>query len=290
MFKSGFINIIGKPNAGKSTLLNLFTGEKLSAISAKPQTTRKRILGIVNDENYQAIFSDTPGIIDIPQYKLHHWMNEQVKTALTDADIILLLVTPADDPEDVNFALSAIKNISCPVIVAINKIDLMQMAEQYTAQWKAAFSKSEIFHISALQKINIDQLYKRLIELLPEHPPYFDTDELTDKSERFIAAEVVREKIMKNYRQEIPYSVEVNVDEYKDRGELIKIRAIIFVARQTQKSIIIGNKGEAIKKIGIEARKDLESFTGKKIFLELFVKVKENWKDDANKLRELGYD
>ncbi len=290
-FKAGFVNIIGKPNVGKSTLLNVMVGEKLSIISHKAQTTRKRILGIVSDDHYQIIFSDTPGIIDVPEYKLHSWMNEQVKTALQDADIILFMTDPYDKMNMDHEIITKLKNIEIPVIIIINKTDNITQpkTEELVAGWKEFLPGKEIIPVSALQKLNTDKLFESIIKILPEHAPYFEPDQLTDQSERFIAAETVREKIFINYKQEIPYSVEVVVEEYKDKEKLIAIRAVIYVSKESHKSIIIGKGGLAIKKVGVEAREDLEKFTGRKIFLELFVKVKENWKNEDRMLKYFGY-
>ncbi|MBK7037065.1 MAG: GTPase Era [Chitinophagales bacterium] len=290
-FRSGYVNIIGKPNVGKSTLMNVLVGEKLSIISPKAQTTRKRILGIVSDENSQIVFSDTPGIIDSPEYKLHSWMNDQVKVALQDADIILFMTDPWDRINDQHEIIQQLNKSTIPVIVIINKTDAITQPKtlELIANWKEILPGKEVLPISAQEKTNIDVLLKLISSQLPEHPPYFDPEEITDQSERFIAAEIVREKIFYNYKQEIPYSVEVAIEEYKDKETLIAIRAVIYVSKETHKSIIIGKGGLAIKKVGIEARLDIEKFTGRKIFLELFVKVKENWKNEDRSLKYFGY-
>ena len=290
-FRSGYVNIIGKPNVGKSTLMNVLVGEKLSIISPKAQTTRKRILGIVTDENSQIVFSDTPGIIDSPEYKLHSWMNDQVKVALQDADIILFMTDPWDRINDQHEIIQQLNKSVIPVIVIINKTDAITQPKtlELIANWKEILPGKEVLPISAQEKTNIDVLLKLISSQLPEHPPYFDPEEITDQSERFIAAEIVREKIFYNYKQEIPYSVEVAIEEYKDKETLIAIRAVIYVSKETHKSIIIGKGGLAIKKVGIEARLDIEKFTGRKIFLELFVKVKENWKNEDRSLKYFGY-
>lgn len=290
-FRSGYVNIIGKPNVGKSTLMNVLVGEKLSIISPKAQTTRKRILGIVTEVNSQIVFSDTPGIIDSPEYKLHSWMNDQVKVALQDADIILFMTDPWDRINDQHEIIQQLNKSVIPVIVIINKTDAITQPKtlELIANWKEILPGKEVLPISAQEKTNIDVLLKLISSQLPEHPPYFDPEEITDQSERFIAAEIVREKIFYNYKQEIPYSVEVAIEEYKDKETLIAIRAVIYVSKETHKSIIIGKGGLAIKKVGIEARLDIEKFTGRKIFLELFVKVKENWKNEDRSLKYFGY-
>ena len=276
---------------GKSTLMNVLVGEKLSIISPKAQTTRKRILGIVSDENSQIVFSDTPGIIDSPEYKLHSWMNDQVKVALQDADIILFMTDPWDRINDQHEIIQQLNKSTIPVIVIINKTDAITQPKtlELIANWKEILPGKEVLPISAQEKTNIDVLLKLISSQLPEHPPYFDPEEITDQSERFIAAEIVREKIFYNYKQEIPYSVEVAIEEYRDKETLIAIRAVIYVSKETHKSIIIGKGGLAIKKVGIEARLDIEKFTGRKIFLELFVKVKENWKNEDRSLKYFGY-
>jgi len=290
-FKAGFVNIIGKPNVGKSTLMNVMVGEKLSIITPKAQTTRKRILGIVSTDDCQIVFSDTPGIIDSPQYKLHNWMNDQVTTALTDSDILILMTDPYDKLDEQHHIITQVKTLTTPIIIVVNKIDTLNKIklDAYIEKWKTILPEKEIITISALEKTNTDTLYQRIVELLPEHPAYFDKDEITDQSERFIVAEIIREKIFLNYQEEIPYNVEVNVEEYKDKGNIIAIRAVIYVGRDTHKSIIIGKGGAAIKQTGIDARLDIEGFTGNKVFLELFVKVKENWKNEDRTLKYFGY-
>lgn len=290
-YKSGFVNIIGKPNVGKSTLMNALVGEKLSIVSPKAQTTRKRILGIVSGDDFQLVFSDTPGIIDAPEYKLHTWMNDQVNTALQDADILLFMTTADDRLHQDHEIVHTLKKMRVPVIVVINKSDMIKKSdlEQLTEEWKKILPSGKVISISALNKINIDKLLLEIHALLPEHPPYFDTDEMTDQTERFIAAEIVREKIFLHYTQEIPYSVEVIVEEYKEKETLTAIRAVIYVSKENHKSIIIGKGGAAIKRIGTEARIDIEKFIGRKVFLELFVKVKENWKNEERTLKYFGY-
>ena len=290
-FKAGFVNIIGKPNVGKSTLMNVLVGEKLSIITPKAQTTRKRILGIVSNDDCQIVFSDTPGIIDSPEYKLHEWMNGQVETALTDADILILMTDPWDKLDEQHKIIEQTKKLTTPVLIVINKIDTITTARlgEFLHKWNTILPGKEVIPISALENKNTDVLFNSITKLLPEHPAYFDKDEITDQTERFIAAEIIREKIFMNYQQEIPYNAEVNVEEYKDKGHLIAIRAVIYVGRDTHKSIIIGKGGAAIKKVGTEARIDIEAFTERKIFLELFVKVKENWKNEDRTLKYFGY-
>lgn len=292
--KSGFVNLIGKPNVGKSTLMNALVGEKLSIITPKAQTTRQRIMGIVSHQNYQIIYSDTPGIIQ-PKYELHHSMMQFVRESLEDADVILWLtdLTLNEDSQSEEI-LELLKNTDTPVLLLLNKKDLAkeeQISQKMT--WiKEAGNKmrfKEVIPLSALKSENTQLVLEKILENLPEHPPYFPEDELTDKSERFFASEIIREKIFMFYLQEIPYSCEVIVNEFKDKGEILVIRAEIWVERKSQKGIVIGKDGEALKKLGIEARKDLEAFFGKKVFLEQFVKVAENWRRDKRTLHRLGY-
>lgn len=289
MHKSGFVNIIGKPNVGKSTLMNNFLGEKLSIITPKAQTTRHRILGIANGEDYQIIFSDTPGILN-PQYKLQEHMMQFVKSALDDADLFIVLAETGDDPaaEDI---YARINKSGVPVFLLINKIDLAKQDEVLLAitKWTKAYPGWHVLPVSALMGFNLEQVFHKILELLPESPPFYPKDELTDKPVRFFISEIVREKILMNFHQEIPYSVEVDVDEFKEEGRLVRIRCNIHVARQSQKGIIIGHQGKALKKIGTEARISMEQFLGKKVFLELFVKVTRNWREDEMQLRRFGY-
>ncbi|HMU69474.1 MAG TPA: GTPase Era [Chitinophagales bacterium] len=291
-YRSGFVNIIGRPNVGKSTLLNVLIGEKLSIITPKAQTTRRRILGIVTTDQYQAVFSDTPGLIDQPEYKLHQWMNAQVSTALKDGDVLVFMTDPKDELNADHPLIQTLQQIRTPVIVVINKSDIIakNVLEQLIIKWTSVLPKATIISISALQKINTDKLFQHIVVALPVHPPYYDNDTWTDQTERVIAAEIVREKIFMQYQQEIPYNVEVIVDSYKDKGDIIAISAVIYVGRDSHKSIIIGKSGSAIKNIGIAARQDIEKFAGKKIFLELFVKVRENWKNDDRGLKHFGYE
>jgi len=291
-FRSGFVNIIGRPNVGKSTLLNALTGEKLAIITPKAQTTRRRILGIVNTPGYQIIYSDTPGLIDDPEYKLHHWMNAQVSTALQDADVILFMTDTRDELQEQHRLVHILRETTVPVLVVINKADLLDNTAlaTITQQWQSMLPGKPLFVISALQGKGVAELQHAIRECLPEHPAYYDTDDYTDQTERAITSEIIREKIFLQYQQEIPYNCEVIVDAFKDKGDIIAINGVIYVGRDTHKSIIIGKGGAAIKQLGIAARQDIEAFTGKKIFLQLFVKVKENWKNDERSLKHFGYE
>ena len=290
MHKSGFINIIGNPNVGKSTLMNNLVGEKLSIITSKAQTTRHRILGIVNGDNFQLIFSDTPGIIK-PSYELQDSMMDFVKSALEDADVILYMVEIGEksikDPDVHN----KIQNTKTPTIILLNKIDLSNQEdlENQINIWSNKYPNTEIYPISALNNFNTEKVINRIIELIPESPPYFPKDQLTDKPERFFVNEKLREKILLYYNKEIPYSVEVQTEEFKEEESIIKIRSLILVERESQKGIIIGHKGVALKKIGTKARIDLEKFFGKKVFIELHVKVSKNWRSNLNQLKKFGY-
>ena len=290
MHKSGFINIIGNPNVGKSTLMNNLVGEKLSIITSKAQTTRHRILGIVNGDNFQLIFSDTPGIIK-PSYELQDSMMDFVKSALEDADVILYMVEIGEksikDPDVHN----KIQNTKTPTIILLNKIDLSNQEdlENQINIWSNKYPNTEIYPISALNNFNTEKVINRIIELIPESPPYFPKDQLTDKPERFFVNEKLREKILMYYNKEIPYSVEVQTEEFKEEESIIKIRSLILVERESQKGIIIGHKGVALKKIGTKARIDLEKFFGKKVFIELHVKVSKNWRSNLNQLKKFGY-
>jgi len=289
--KAGFVNILGNPNVGKSTIMNVLVGEKLSIITSKSQTTRHRIMGIVNDENYQIVYSDTPGIIK-PNYKLQESMMKFANSALSDADVILY-VTDIFETKDKNIEfIERVKNSEVPVMVLLNKIDLstQEKIEVLVEEWHNILPKAEILPLSGLHKFNVEPILKRIVELLPVSPPYFEKDQLTDKSERFFIQEMIREKILLYYQKEIPYSVEIEVEEFLDTEKLLRIRAVIYVVRDSQKNIIIGNKGEAIKRVGTEARLDIEAFFGKKVFIELFVKVNPNWRDDERKLKSFGYD
>ncbi|MCK5823331.1 MAG: GTPase Era [Bacteroidales bacterium] len=288
--KSGFVNIIGNPNVGKSTLMNAFVGEKISIITSKSQTTRHRIMGIVNGDNFQIIYSDTPGVLK-PNYKLQESMMRFVGSALVDADIILY-VTDVYEKLDKNMEfLNKIQNTSVPVLLLINKIDLanQEKVDELSQKWQKLLPKSEVILISALKKFNVSYVFEKILKLLPESPPYFPKDELTDKTERFFVSEIIREKILLNYKKEVPYSTEVAVEEFKNEENLLRIRATIFVIRDSQKGIIIGHKGAAIKKVGTEARIDIEKFFSKKVFIELFVKVDKDWRNKTNELKRFGY-
>ena len=290
MHKSGFVNIIGNPNVGKSTLMNVLVGERLSIITSKAQTTRHRILGIVNDENHQIVFSDTPGVLE-PAYKMHQSMMTFVKSALSDADVILFMVEVKENRFRDADILNSLKKTDTPILLLINKIDEVdqQFLEEKVAFWKKEIPKAEIYPLSALHNFNIENIFERIKELLPEGEPYYDKDALTDKPEKFFVSEIIREKILMNYQKEIPYSCEVEVEEYKEFEKIVKIRANIIVARESQKGIIIGHQGKELKKIGTEARKDIETFVQNKVFLELYVKVSKDWRDNENQLKRFGY-
>lgn len=287
--KSGFVNIIGNPNVGKSTLMNELIGENISIITNKVQTTRHRILGILNSEEYQIIFSDTPGIID-PKYKLQENMMKAVYSVFEDSDI-LIYMTCAEDKKIDDTILAKVLKESIPLIILINKIDLMKQeeVEKEILHWNKKMPEAYILPISALNKFNIENIINHIIQVLPESEPYYPKDTLTDKSERFFVQEKIREKILKHYKKEIPYSVEVKVEEFINEDNIIRIRAIIYVLRESQKRIIIGHQGQGIKRIGSEARKDLEKFLNKKIFLQTPVKVKKNWRNNKSQLKEFGY-
>ncbi len=288
--KSGFVNIIGNPNVGKSTLMNTIIGEKLSIITNKAQTTRHRILGILNHDKYQIVFSDTPGILD-PSYKLQENMMNVVKSSFEDADILIYIVEIKERIIKHSWILEKIKKCSIPVILLINKIDLVNQEEvkNKITNWNKNLPNAAILPISALNKFNIDLVLKKVIELLPENKPYYDKDTITDKSERFFVEEIIREKILKHYKKEVPYSVEIKIEDFINEDQIIKIRAIIYVMRESQRGIIIGHQGKGIKRIGSEARKDIEKFLAKKIFLETPVKVKKNWRNDEKQLKNFGY-
>ena len=290
LHKSGFVNIIGSPNVGKSTLMNQLVGEKLSIITSKMQTTRHRIMGMVNDEDYQIVFSDTPGIID-PAYKLHENMMKFVSEALKDADIILMVTDIYEDPEKMQDRLDQINKLNVPTLLLLNKIDLsdQKSMEKMVDLWKSKLPKAQILPISALHNMSIQFILPKILEWLPENPPYFDKDQLTNKNMRFFVSEIVREKILKIYQKEVPYSCEVVVEEYKEDEKIVRIRANIMVSRTSQKSIVIGHQGKKIKKLGIESRIDIESFIAKKVHLELFVKVDKDWRDKEGKLKKYGY-
>lgn len=288
--KSGYVNIIGKPNVGKSTLMNDLVGEKISIITSKAQTTRHRILGIVNGDDFQIVFSDTPGIIKKPAYKMHEIMNKFVNVAFLDADLILYVIDITDKHID-DETIDKVKNANVPVFILLNKIDAsdQETVEKEVLAWQERVPQAEIFPISALHHANIRHLFDCIIEKLPECPPYFPKDELTDKSMRFFVTEIIREKILLNYKQEIPYSVEVVVESYEESERMINIRVVIYVSRESQKAIIIGKGGSALKKVGISARADIEEFVGKKVFLNMFVKVDKDWRDNEQELKNFGY-
>ena len=290
MFKAGFVNIVGNPNVGKSTLMNALVGEKLSIITSKAQTTRHRIMGIVNGEDFQIVYSDTPGVLK-PNYKLQESMLRFSVGALADADV-LLYVTDVVELADKNIDfIEKVRRSGIPTIVVINKVDetTQPILEALVEKWKNLLLDATIIPASALHKFNLDAIFQSILKLLPEGDPYFDKDTLTDKSIRFFASEIIREKILLYYQKEIPYSVEVGIESYEESPTLDRIRAIIYVARDSQKGIIIGHKGASLKKVGTEARKDLEHFLDKKVFLELFVKVNPDWRDNESSLKRFGY-
>lgn len=288
--RSGFVNIIGCPNVGKSTLMNALVGERLSIITSKAQTTRHRIMGIVNGPEYQVVFSDTPGILK-PNYKLQEKMMQFVINALSDADLFLLITDVFEDIELEESYIQKLQNTETPILLLINKIDAAnaKKIEEKKKKWEGLLPKAEIIQISALEKFNLDKVMSRIIELMPEGQPYYEKDALTDKNERFFISEIIREKILLNYKKEIPYSVEVNINSFKDEPTILKIQADILVERDSQKGIIIGDKGSAIKKVGEQARKEAEIFFGKKIYLELFVKVDKDWRNNDLRLKNFGY-
>ncbi|WP_299529670.1 GTPase Era [Ulvibacterium sp.] len=288
--KSGFVNIIGNPNVGKSTLMNAFVGEKLSIITSKAQTTRHRILGIVNGDDFQLVLSDTPGIIK-PSYELQSSMMDFVKSAFEDADVLLYMVEIGEKVLKDERFLDKIKNSKIPVLLLLNKIDgaSQELLEEQVQYWQHLLPKVEIHPISALQNFNVKEVFDRIIELLPEAPPYYPKDQLTDKPERFFVNEAIREKILIHYKKEIPYSVEIETEEFLEDEDIIRMRSVIMVERDSQKGIVIGHKGNALKRVGVEARKDLEKFFGKQVHLELYVKVNKNWRNDTRQLRRFGY-
>lgn len=291
MHRSGFVNIVGNPNVGKSTLMNALVGERISIITQKAQTTRHRIMGIVNGEDYQIVYSDTPGVLK-PNYKLQEQMLDFSQSALADADILLYVTDIQDNPEKNAEFLEKVKTNRARVLLIINKIDLttQETLESLVAFWHKALPEAEIYPISAKEKFGVEGLFNRIVELLPECPPFFDKEQLTDKPARFFVNEIIREKILLNYDKEIPYSVEVEVDTFKEEEQLIRIQATIYVERDSQKGIIIGKQGSSLKRVGTEARKDLEAFFQKKIYLELFVKVDKDWRQKTSRLKHYGYD
>ncbi len=295
--KSGFVNIIGRPNVGKSTLMNALVGERMSIITNKPQTTRHRIIGILSDDDYQVIFSDTPGIVKDPSYKMHERMNDFVRTTFDDGDLMLFVVDVNEDYDADAPFIPRLSQLEQPLFLLINKIDTVepeQVLERIKFWNEQIPNIQETFPISALKKKNTEELLEAIIKTIPEGPVYYPKDQLTDKPERFFVSEIIREKILLQYQQEIPYSCEVEIESYKEtqtkNGEpLIRISALIYVARKTQKAIIIGKQGAAIKKLGMAARKDIETFTEQKVFLELHVKYKDNWRDNDYLLKQFGY-
>jgi GTP-binding protein Era len=288
--KSGFVNILGNPNVGKSTIMNALVGEKLSIITSKAQTTRHRIMGIVNGDDFQIVYSDTPGILK-PNYKLQETMMGFVNLALTDADLIIYVTDVVEKSAQTGEYIRKIKESGIPVVVVINKIDLSNQSEleKIVETWRECFPESPVIPVSALENFNLDALLNAILSKLPEGEPWFPKNQLTDKIERFFASEILREKILINYQEEIPYSVEIEVEEFKEEKTIIRIRALIHVARQSQKGIIIGHKGLMLKKIATEARMDMEKFINKKIFLEVFVKVSKDWRDKPLMLKKFGY-
>jgi GTP-binding protein Era len=290
MHKAGFVNIIGNPNVGKSTLMNAFVGEKLSIITSKAQTTRHRILGIVNGEDFQVILSDTPGIIK-PAYELQESMMDFVKLAFEDADVLLYIVEIGEQELKDETFFKKITNSKIPVLLLLNKIDKsdQEQLEDQVQLWASKVPNAEIIPISALEGFQVKEVFDRIIELLPESPPFYPKDQLTDKPERFFVNETIREKILIHYKKEIPYAVEIDTEEFFEEEHIIRMRSVIMVERDTQKGIIIGHKGAALKRVGVEARKDLEKFFGKQVHLELYVKVNKNWRSNQQQLKRFGY-
>jgi GTP-binding protein Era len=288
--KSGFVNIVGNPNVGKSTLMNVFVGEKLSIITSKSQTTRHRILGIVNGEDFQIVYSDTPGVLK-PAYKLQESMLNFSKSALSDADVLLYVTDIYETPEKNQEFLKLVLASEAPVLLIINKIDQSndQQLDDLVDLWHQIMPKAEIFPTSALKAFNTKNILDRILQLLPEGEPYYPKDTLTDKTERFFVQEIIREKILKYYKKEVPYATEIEIEEFKEDEKIIRIRAVIFVERETQKGIIIGHQGVAIKKIGVESRRDLERFFDKQIHIELYVKVRKDWRNNEDDLLKFGY-
>jgi GTP-binding protein Era len=288
--RSGFVNILGNPNVGKSTIMNALVGEKLSIITSKAQTTRHRIMGIVNGDDFQIVYSDTPGILK-PQYKLQETMMNFVNSALSDADMILYVTDVKEKSAYEGEYIDRIKESGIPVIIAVNKVDLTNQEdlEKVVESWHLAFPSSPVLPVSGLRSFNLDSLLNAILSKLPEGEPFFPKDQLTDKYERFFASEIIREKILTNYKKEIPYSVEIEIESFADEKNMIRIRALIHVTRDSQKGIIIGHKGAMLKKVGTEARLDMEDFFGKKVFLELYVKVTKDWRDKPLILKRFGY-
>ncbi len=290
MHKSGFVNIIGNPNVGKSTLMNQLVGERLSIITSKSQTTRHRILGIVSGEDFQIIYSDSPGIIK-PHYKLQERMMNNVNASFQDADVFLYVTDVVETPDKNIEYIEKLQQTNVPILCLINKLDLSteESLERTREFWKKNLPNAEVFEISALKNVNLNKVFDRLFELLPEGQPWFPKDQLTDKTERFIVSEIVREKLLKNYKKEVPYACEVVVEEFKEEPKIIRIKVVVVVERPTQKGIIIGHKGAALKRVATHAREDMEVFFGKKVYIEFFVKVKKDWRDNDFNLRDFGY-
>lgn len=288
--KSGFVNIVGSPNVGKSTLMNQLMGEKLSIVTSKAQTTRHRILGILNDEDYQVVFSDTPGVVNA-SYKLHENMMDYVNTSLKDADVLLFITDTKETETNHKETLERIKKLKVPVLCLINKIDLsdQKMLTERVEYWQSQLPNALIIPISALHQFNIDVVWNKILELLPESPPYYEKDAISDRPMRFFVSEIIREKIFLHCKKEVPYATQVEIEEYKDEGDIIRIRALIIVERNSQKGIIIGKGGEMLKRIGRESRKEIERFVYNKVFLESFVKVDKDWRTSENKLKKYGY-
>lgn len=289
MHKAGFVNIIGQPNVGKSTLMNALIGEKLSITTPKAQTTRHRIMGIANGDDYQVVFSDTPGILK-PNYKLQEKMMGFVDAAFEDADIILFITDVTETFEQIE-VLERIKKLNIPILLVINKADLssQEKIQELIEQWKQKVPAKEVFVISALHKFNLQSILNYIIDMLPESPPFYSKDDLSDKNVRFFVSEIIREKILMNYQKEIPYSVEVAIESYKEEDDIDKILATVYVSRDSQKGIIIGHKGTSLKKTASQARVDIEKFIGKKVFLEIYVKVRKDWRNNDNLLKQFGY-
>ncbi|MDE5692041.1 MAG: GTPase Era [Alistipes sp.] len=291
MHKSGFVNIIGNPNVGKSTLMNALVGEKLSIITSKAQTTRHRIMGIVSGDDFQIVYSDTPGILK-PSYKLQESMMKFVTGALTDADVILYVTDTVEQSDRSGEIVEKISRSGIPTIVVVNKIDLTtpEALEKLVEKWHAALPEAQIVPASAKEKFNVEGLFKAILELLPEGPAFYPKETLTDKTLRFFASEIIREKILRNYDKEIPYCCEIEIDSYKEEPAIDRIAATIYVSRDSQKGILIGHKGEKLKRVGQAAREDLEQFLEKKVFLQLFVKVNDDWRNNPRQLRRFGYE
>ena len=288
--KSGFVNILGNPNVGKSTIMNALVGEKLSIITSKAQTTRQRIMGIVNGDDFQIVYSDTPGILK-PRYKLQETMMNSVNLALSDADLIVYVTDVTERGAFEGEYIDKIKESGIPVLVVVNKVDLSNQdeLEKIVGEWHGSFPESPVIPVSALKIFNLDVLLNAILAKLPEGEPYFPKDQLTDKIERFFASEIIREKILIHYKKEIPYSVEIEIESFSEEKALIRIRALIHVARDSQKGIIIGHKGSMLKRVGTEARRDMEDFFKKKVFLEIYVKVSKDWRDKSDMLKKFGY-